>query len=116
MMKMLRRRSLALAALLFLLGMVSAELCLHGGHVDSPPFRGATVALACADCTDCDGSAGEAEHGGHACLCACHTVGVIAGLGAPVDAAHPGAIVPLADGALPAGHRSPLERPPLTTA
>lgn len=112
MLNALRNRSLALAALLFLLAAVSAELCLHDGHASAPP-PGAEVVLACASCADCDGPA--AEHGAHVCLCACHITGVLTGLGAPVHATRPGAFTPAADGALPAGHRARLERPPLTT-
>ena len=111
MMNALRRRSLALAALLFLLGMVSAELCLHDAHAGPPP--GATVALACGSCSDCDGPAADASHG-HDCLCACHTLGVLVGLGEPVDAPAPGALAPPPAAFWPADFRSRLERPPLT--
>lgn len=115
MLNALRRRSLALAALLFLLAAAGVDLCRHGGELAAATESEATATgLACDDCGDCC-SEGAADSHCHACLCACHSAGVLAAATGP---ASPLIAAPLA--ALPtppqaAGFRAALERPPLAS-
>ncbi|MBM4117305.1 hypothetical protein FJ251_06105 [bacterium] len=114
----LRHRAFALVALLFLLSASAVDLCRHGlggapAEAGVPPTASA---FACGDCGDCceSGAGGEADHC-HACLCACHSVGVLAaagGLASNLSAA-PIAATPAPQRA--AGFHAALERPPLAS-
>jgi hypothetical protein len=109
----LRSRLLALAVLLPLLAAVSVDLCVVGAPLMSAAQT--AFAAACADCGDCcDAGTCEDAHC-HACLCACHAVGVLIAAGPGMDL--PSA-APLAGGApalCPAGFHADFERPPLVS-
>lgn len=110
-----RRRSFALAALLFLLAAVGIDLCRHGGELAPAAEAKATAtALACDDCGDCC-TEGAADSHCHACLCACHSVGVLTAAISPTVQliAAPLATLPAPQRA--AGFRAALERPPLAS-
>lgn len=117
MLKALRRRSFALAALLILLSAASVDLCRHGGEVArtvAPAAAQCTLSIACDDCGDCCPE-GDADSHCHACLCACHSVGVLAASNAPSAqlSAAPIAVPPAPQQA--AGYRRAFERPPLAS-
>lgn len=117
MLKALRDRSIVLVALLCLLSAASVDLCRHSPEpTHANAAEPVAAAFACDDCGDCcdAGSAGEGEHC-HACLCACHSVGVLAASNAPSAqlSAAPIAAPPAPQQA--AGYRRAFERPPLAS-
>ncbi len=108
----LRSRPLALAALLLLLAAVSVDLCRHG--VEIPSGAAARAVVSGGDCGEgCDPAAGsDDESHCHACLCACHALGVLTPAGGERLASAAGSLVAAPVARHAAGFRSTPEQPP----